>query len=242
MRFPLRTESNKFSRGGGVLNVIQLGPLLLNFELLIFVLSAFTGYLALKHRLSQATMEEKISEKFITAIILGFFTWKFSLILFDLSLVIQHPMSLLYFNGGDRGLWLAITISILYLWIRTRKEGTSIKLNLDVLVAGLLVGSSIYQLLLLIVNSTNTLFHSLYIFLAVGLHMFLYINKKAVGNSLVLNQLVMWFSLGMIGISFAEKTRIYFFFGFSKEQFLFFFIFIITLFAGRFLENPNTHT
>lgn len=222
------------------MNVIQLGPLLLNFELLIFVLSAFTGYLALKHRLSQAVVEGKISEKFIIAIILGFFTWKFSLILFDLSSVIQHPMSLLYFNGGDRGLWLAITISILYLWMRTRKDGTSIKLNLDVLITGLLVGSSIYQLLLLTVNSTNALFHSLYIFLAVGLLMFLYINKNAVGNSLVLNQLVMWFSLGMIGISFAEKTRIYFFFSFSKEQFLFFVIFIITLFAGRFLENPNT--
>ncbi len=221
------------------MNVIQLGPMLLNFELLILILSAFTGYMTLKYRSSKANVEESISDKFITALILSFFTWKFSLIIFDPVSVIQYPLSLLYYNGGDKGIWLAIAISMIFLWTRLRKEDTTLWINLDVLINGLIAGSSVYHLLLITMDSTKVLFHSLSISLGVGLLIFMYTNKKVVGNPMVMNQVAIWFSLGMIGIFFAEKERIYLLFSFSKEQILLFIIIIIALFVGNALEKKK---
>lgn len=221
------------------MNVIQLGPLMLNFQLLIFILSAFTGYLALKYRLNKANVEGSIGDKFVTALILGFFIWKFSLIIFDPVSVIQYPMSLIFFNGGEMGIWLAIVISIIFLWMRSRKEKSAICMNLDVLSTSLLAGSGTFHLLLITMDSTNILFHSLYGFLSVGLLIFIYTNKKAIGNPIVMNQLAIWFSLGMIGISFTDKERIYMFLSFSKEQTLFFIIFIIAIFVGNALEKKK---
>ncbi|MEX1029662.1 MAG: hypothetical protein WDZ91_06400 [Paenibacillaceae bacterium] len=219
--------------------MIPLGPLMLNFELIIFILSSFIGYLALKFRLSRARVDGRISDKFVTALILGFMIWKFSLIIFDPLTVIRYPMSLLYFNGGDKGLWLAIAISILFLWMRSRKEGTSVWINLDIMSTGLIAGSGTYHLMLLTLDSTNKLFLSLYICLAIGLLIFMYTNKNAIGNRIVMNQIVIWFSLGMIGLFFTEKERRYLFFSFSIEQVIFILLFIIAIFVGNALEKKK---
>ncbi len=80
------------------MNVIRLGPLLLNFDLLMLILSAVAAYLAIQTRLSKLNMEKVAAEKFFRAMILGFFTWKLSLIIFDPVSVIQYPMSLIYFD------------------------------------------------------------------------------------------------------------------------------------------------
>lgn len=175
------------------MNVIQLGPLMLNFELLTFILSAFTGYLALKYRLSKLAVESTISDKFVSAFILGFLTWKFSLIIFDPISVVQYPLSLLYYSGGQQGLWLAIAISIIYLWIRTRKDGTSIRMNVDVLVTGWIAGSSMYHLLLLIVDSENLLIHILFVAINVVLAVFFYslLRRNGIVIIVVLT-LVLW--------------------------------------------------
>lgn len=114
-------------------------------------------------------------------------------------------------------------------------------MNLDVMSSGWIAGSGMYHLLLLTLDSMNVLFHSLYISLTIGLLIFLYTNtnKKAVGNSININKLVIWYSLGMIGIFFAEKERIYLFFSFSKEQILFFITFIIAIFVGNAIEKKK---
>ena len=223
--------------GVGIVNVIQLGPLMLNFEMLIFILSALAGYLALKYRLRKADVEGNMSDKFANALILGFVIWKGSIIIFDPVSVIQYPMSLLYFNGGDKGLWLAVAISIIYLWIRTRKDGTSIMMNLDVLGAGWIVGSSLYHLLLVIVDRENLLFHILYAAGSIVLGLFFYSKKESIGSLVVINRLVIWYSLSMIGIFFAEKGRTLFVYGFTKEQMLFLIIFIIFLFIDGALSK-----
>lgn len=176
------------------MNVIQLGPLMLNFELLTFIFSAVMGYLALRYRLNKMTVAEDVSVKFLNALILGFFTWKFSLIIFDPLSVIQHPMSLLYFSGGEKGLWLAIAFSIIYIWIRTRKDGTTIVMNLDGLGLGWLVGSSVYYLLQFIVDSNNLLFLTLLLFINIVLTLLFYttLMRKNWITIMVVLTLVFW--------------------------------------------------
>ncbi len=222
---------------GGQLNVIQLGPFMLNFELLILIISAFVGYLGLRYRLSKAEVEASIRDKFVTALIISLIVWKFSLIVFDPITVLQYPLSLLYFNGGDKGLWLAVVISLIYVWIRSRGDGTSLWLNVDVISIGLMAGSGTYHLLLLMKDTSNILFHLLYISFVAGLLVFLNISKRAVGNPIIINQLVIWFSLGMVGIFFAVKERSYMFLSFSLEQIFFLFILVITIVVGNMVEK-----
>ena len=223
------------------MNVIQLGPLVLNLELLIFILSAFTGYLALKYRLKKAmvTVEGNISDKFVNGLILGFVIWKCSLILFDPMSVIEYPMSLIYFSGGDRGLGLAIVISVIYLWIRTRKDGTDIMLNLDVLLVGWMASSSMYHLLLLVLHKENVLYHVLYIGLNIVLALYFYTRKVEVGDSSVLSRVMIWYSLVMIGISFIEKGRTLFVFGFTMEQIFCVFVFILFLWIDNAMDKQK---
>ena len=82
-------------------------------------------------------------------------------------------MSLLYFHGGDKGLGLAIVIVLLFLWRSYRVEGTSLWINLDVLITGVLAGSGAYHLLLLTMDRTNMWFHMLYAGIAIILLLFL---------------------------------------------------------------------
>ncbi|MEC0091066.1 hypothetical protein [Paenibacillus macquariensis] len=223
------------------MNVIQLGPLVLNLELLIFILSAFTGYLALKYRLKKArvTVEGNISDKFVNALILGFVIWKCSLILFDPMSVIKYPMSLIYFSGGDRGLALAIVISVIYLWIRTRKDGTDIILNLDVLLVGWMASSSMCHLLLLVLHKENVLYHALYISLNIVLVLYFYTRKVEAGDSSVLSRIMIWYSLVMIGISFIEKDRTLFVFGSTKEQIFYVIMFILVLWIDNVMDKQK---
>lgn len=220
------------------MNTIQIGPFVLNFELLIFLFSAFVGYWALKYRLKMASAEEKTSDKFVNALILGFLTWKFSTIIFDPVSVIQNPMSLIYFSGGDRGLWLAIVVSVIFLGVQTQKDGTAVMVNLDVLGTGWIVGSSIYYLLRLAVDSTNFIVPILNALVTIALLLWIYKKKEKVGHTVVLNQIVLWYSLGRISLSFL-KERTYFLLGFSTEQLVYLALAFIALFVGIALEKAK---
>ncbi|OAB41053.1 hypothetical protein [Paenibacillus antarcticus] len=223
------------------MNVIQLGPFVLNLELLMFILSACIGYMALKYRLKKVTVvvEGNISDKFVNALIIGFVIWKCSLILFDPMSVIHYPMSLIYFSGGDRGLMLAIAISVIYVWFRTRKDGTGIMLNLDVLLIGWTTSSSMYHLLLLASHKENVLYHVIFIILNIMLALYFYTRKVALGDSNVLTRVMIWYSLIMIGVSFLQKGRTLFIFGFTMEQLIYVFVFILFLWIDTALDKQK---
>lgn len=221
------------------MDVIQVGPFILNLQLLLFIASAFAGYLALKWRLKQASVDANNGDKFVNALILGFITWKLSLLLFDPVSVFQYPMSLLYYSGGDRGIWLAITVAIMYLGWRIRKDGTSLPMNADVMMTGLLMSISTFHLLLILAGSTNVLYHALSIALHTGLLLMLYRSKIGVGHVGALNQWVMWFCLGRIGVNFLDKERVYDVLSFTLEQILMFIVFILTLWVGNVLDKKK---
>lgn len=201
------------------------------------MLSTFAGYMALKYRLSKADVKEDISGKYFTALIIGFFVWKFSIVLFDPMSTFQQPLSLLYFNGGNKGIGLAVVITIIFIGVRTRLDGTSIMMNLDVLGTGWIVSSSVYHLFLIFIDNSNLLFHSLYFSMNIGFAVFLFKKKEAVGNSVVVNQFIEWISLGMIGILFTKNGRELFVLGFTKEQMLFFVVFIISYIVDNVMNK-----
>ncbi|HEY9576132.1 MAG TPA: hypothetical protein VIR64_00515 [Pseudobacillus sp.] len=48
--------------------------------------------------------------------------WKASVLLFSFTIVKQAPLSLLYFNGGWKGVWLGMIMVCLYMAWKCRKE------------------------------------------------------------------------------------------------------------------------
>lgn len=222
------------------MHVVQLGPLLLNFNLLIFILSAFVAFLVIKMRLLRLNIEGMIAEKYARAIIIGFFTWKFSHILFDPGSVIQHPISLLYFDGGDRGVGLAFVTSLAYVWFRTRKDHTSISLHLDLASAGWIAGSSMYQLLLITMDTSNMLFHILHVILNGTLAICLYTKNRTTLGMQKTSPCWMWYSIGMVGIFFIQENRAFIIAGFTKEQAVYIIIFLLALgFSNRFGQKKS---
>ncbi|EDL63175.1 hypothetical protein [Bacillus sp. SG-1] len=61
-------------------------------------------------------------------------TWKFSVILFDFTGVINQPLSILYFNGGLKGFWLGVAVSLIYIYIKGEREQLFIAWALIILV------------------------------------------------------------------------------------------------------------
>ncbi|PAQ13628.1 hypothetical protein CD798_14580 [Bacillaceae bacterium SAOS 7] len=67
--------------------------------------------------------EKDLLDVYGNTVLLFILVWKFSIALFSFSLVIEAPMSLLYFNGGDRGFWLAVMVAFIYIaWKWPRQQ------------------------------------------------------------------------------------------------------------------------
>ncbi|WP_143180116.1 hypothetical protein [Domibacillus mangrovi] len=60
---------------------------------------------------------KSFADRFSNTAFLFVIVWKFSIILFQFPLVLQAPMSILYFNGGTYGFWLGLAIALLYMYI-----------------------------------------------------------------------------------------------------------------------------
>lgn len=84
-------------------------------------------------------------------VILWILVWKLSVIITDFELVIDSPMMILYFNGGDLGIYLGLAAAFIRTWIALKKNGYSVKDTEMVLLSFILI-QCIYQLLMVFLN------------------------------------------------------------------------------------------
>ncbi|REK76900.1 hypothetical protein [Paenibacillus paeoniae] len=221
------------------MNIIQLGPFLLNYYLLIFIVSAVIGYAAMTFRLHVLGAEKQISERLFQALLLGFMTWKLSPVLFDPVNVFRYPMSLIYFDGGDGGIMLGLLLSFAYLWIRTWIDGTSFGTTMDLLGTGWLAFSSSQQLFLFAAEPADGMFYSLYLLFNAALAVFLYIIRNTVRVRVRVSHCWLWYSLGMIGLFYIQQDRTFWVAGFTKEQIIFILVCMIALGVGSFPDKKK---
>lgn len=59
---------------------------------------------------------------FSSAMIMFIFIWKLSMIVFQFPFIIKNPLSILYFDGGIKGYYLALIIVLIYTWFKVRKQ------------------------------------------------------------------------------------------------------------------------
>ncbi|RJS60482.1 hypothetical protein [Bacillus sp. PK3_68] len=61
-------------------------------------------------------------ELYVNAVFLFVAVWKVSVLLFSFMLVVKSPLSLMYFNGGWKGIWLGLIAVCIYLLWKTPAE------------------------------------------------------------------------------------------------------------------------
>lgn len=104
------------------MSIIPIGPLMIRSDIVLFLICAAAGLAALRIRLRQEPQREWVLDTFLTALIIGFISWKFGMLLFDPIRTLQHPTSLIYMTGGTRGIWLGCILALLYVGLRWNKS------------------------------------------------------------------------------------------------------------------------
>jgi hypothetical protein len=99
------------------MNYLQIGNFSLP-SLWLAVLTALFGASLLYKLLTS----KKVGEWYWNSFILYFLAWKLSYILFNITMFIDMPLSILYFNGGTKGHFLGLTLLSLYLLFLAGKK------------------------------------------------------------------------------------------------------------------------
>ncbi|MGG1660791.1 hypothetical protein [Brevibacillus sp. NRS-1366] len=143
----------------------QVGSLVVNGQLVLFFSFWFGGWLTLRYRLRNRQNKKMILSVVANAFLLWLLIWKASYFLFHPHEVIFQPMSLLYFDGGERGKWAASLVAIAYSGYVFWKRNMSLGLWLDSGAWFMFAGWMLYHILLLLMGTSP----SIYVFLLAGL-------------------------------------------------------------------------
>lgn len=88
---------------------------------------------------------------FSDAAILFLLVWKFSVVLTDFKLIIDSPLSILYFNGGRLGLFLGLSVALLKLLWRFRQKKWPVS-ELVALLFSMVMLQFVYQIIMVLLN------------------------------------------------------------------------------------------
>ncbi|WP_274364842.1 hypothetical protein [Paenibacillus thermotolerans] len=131
------------------MNSIAIGPIVITYSLMYTALSVLAGYLAVRLQLRNTPQKDRkaVLDSLITAFSVGLLVWKFSPAIFDFSIIREHVSSLLYFNGGTRGSYLAGLVVCVILAVQSRKLRKPIFYFPELLLLGYLAGTAVHGVL-----------------------------------------------------------------------------------------------
>ncbi|MGY4758496.1 redoxin domain-containing protein [Paenibacillus caseinilyticus] len=106
----------------------------------------------LRLRLRGSGIGRPMGEAVQTALLLWVLVWKLSILLWEPKSILDDPVSLLYFNGGQKGVWLASIVSGLYILYAAERRQLDRILYSDSLLLALLGGYAAYAALMLLMD------------------------------------------------------------------------------------------
>ncbi|MDI6880530.1 MAG: hypothetical protein QMC95_16930 [Desulfitobacteriaceae bacterium] len=223
-------------------DAFQAGPILFKTQWLIIILSALVGYFVMRYRLKIAGYPAKrMIETIENSLIIAVMVWKFSLILFDPISVITNPLALLYFSGGERGIWLAAIVAVFYFYHRSKKEQVSVWVYGDLLTTGFLAATAAYHLIDLFGDKQMVWVDGSEILIALLILLLIFWRSKGIGKPNNLNQVLLWFSLGQVFIAFLNPHRQNDWWGFSQEQILYLILAVLCLTIDLVAEKKRLY-
>lgn len=199
------------------LNNLQLGSFVLNGQLILYLSCGAAGWLILRHRLRNLPEKNSVLSYTLDAIGLWVIVWKGSYLVFHFVEFIQYPLSLLYFDGGVKGRWLATLAVLAYIWYRFSKLNLSFRVMVDIGVWFTFAGWTVYHVLLVIMSDHPAWFHSATAGLTVILLITMFISQIRTKNLKGI-QFAIWFLIGNITLLFLVTERPLWLLSFSKQQ------------------------
>ncbi len=120
------------------MGAIMLGLFMLKYEWLIFFLAGLTAYLFMKSKTKEdRSFQEYFLNSFLNAALIGFIVYKFSSVIFQPTIIIEEPISILYSTGGTKGKLLGQLIAVIYFYTKYRKGNWSLKDWFTLIVYGI---------------------------------------------------------------------------------------------------------
>lgn len=215
------------------MDVIRVGPFMLDFQLLLFIFGSLAAYLAIRLYIRHFGLEAGLADPYTQALLLGFGIWKLSPVLFDPAAVIAYPLSLLYFDGGFIGGLLGGAVGIIWLLLRTRKTPLGINDHLALIGWGWLAYSSLRAIVLLATGSDAPLPLAGQLLCNIGLALFIWLYMRHRTTARLPNSHCwQWYSLIMIALGFLDSQRLQVLPSLSKQQIVFVLLFVLTLCAS----------
>lgn len=96
----------------------------------------------------------KVTEQwFSDTSILFLLAWKLSVVITDFDMIIDFPLSILYFNGGTTGLFIGLIVALARLLWLLRRQGWPERELVAMLIALVMV-QSLYQFIMVLLNET----------------------------------------------------------------------------------------
>ncbi|WP_404462407.1 hypothetical protein [Sutcliffiella horikoshii] len=127
------------------MDAIQLGPLLLKKSYLVLLFSCLLAYLYIAIYLRKKPEIVKTVENHITTgLLIWILIFKFSIIIFRPSIIWTNPYGLLFFTGGTRGFYLAVFVTISYLFWKLYQSNIHIRTSASILIPSIIIIISSY--------------------------------------------------------------------------------------------------
>ncbi|WP_226665385.1 hypothetical protein [Metabacillus litoralis] len=132
-------------------DAIQLGPLTIQYFLIIAVLSFLLTYFILEAFLKDSQVKQFFQQHYWTIVFILFITYKFSIVLFRPKLLLTN--SWLFLSGGEKGIFLGFLFSIIYIIWRGKRSQVTFKTVFIVFGQTVICFSILYQLIKILVLS-----------------------------------------------------------------------------------------
>ncbi|MDZ5472750.1 hypothetical protein SM124_13535 [Bacillus sp. 31A1R] len=105
------------------MDFIQIGPLNLNTKWLLILLSILFVYLVIKYVFrDRKEFQKEFSDVLFNAFVMLLFIYKLSIVFFRPTLIVENPLGILYFDGGTKGLIIAVVTTIFYVYYAFKKN------------------------------------------------------------------------------------------------------------------------
>lgn len=219
----------------------QIGPFILKMSMLAAVISLACGFFAVTLRLKKEKVERTaIIEMLSNAVFLAFLIWKLSYVLFHFSKAIENPSSILYFSGGESGIWLAAVVVAIYMARSIRKKAIPVHLVVLASATGFLAASGVYHLLTVVLENGDRWFHVQQVVSSAVFLWWLFTSKQDQTTMAFWLTLLLWFGISQVYVRFFTDVRNALFLGLSMTQIAFYLLSLLSLFLSTRLQTSVT--
>lgn len=223
-------------------DVIQFGPFLIKMSMLAIVVPMLVAYAAVHFRLrKEKVLRRTILELITSSVLLTFLVWKFSYVLFYPAKVWAQPASLLYFSGGDRGIWLAVLAVSVYLVVRARTQRIPIPVLIDAFATGGLAAWAVGHVCTWGVEQQGGWYYAQQAFIAVVFLLWVIRKLDRAASVVLWLKMLLWFGICQVYVLFFSPQHTALLAGLSKEQLLAYIFSVLALFlANRARDTGGT--